>query len=222
MGSGGLYTTVEDLFLWDQNFYHYQVGGKGVIDTVLTRGKLNSNEEITYAFGLWHGEYKGLKTVGHSGALGGYRGILLRFPAQKFSLICLSNFAAFDPAGTCYQVADIYLKDQFKPLPEKTETKEVRADEPITLVSPSPEDLQEYVGEFFSEELNVTYKFIIQEGKLYVKFRNAPDSPLKPTIKDEFELNRIWCQFSRDNEGKIKGFTLVVGDIMRIPFEKLN
>lgn len=310
VGSGGLYTTVEDLFLWDQNFYHCQVGGKGVIETVLTRGKLNNNEEISYAFGLGHGEYKGLKTVGHSGALGGYRGMLLRFPEQQFSVICLSNFAAFDTVSTCYQVADIYLKDQFKPLPKKTKPEKVRfkkisqkhlenktgayrnpqnnqivkisADvqnnrlkgqtngdkvimaplgktefkivepamdiivkftrkdkkspftiqtfsenrlqntyEPIALASPSSEDLQEYIGEFFSEELNVTYKFIIREGKLFVKFRTAPDSPLKPTIKDEFELNRRWYQFSRDNEGKIKGFTLVVGDIIRIPFESV-
>ncbi len=222
VGDGGLYTTVEDLFLWDQNFYHYRVGGKGVIDTVLTRGKLNNNEEIPYGFGLGHVEYKGLKIVGHSGGLGGYRTLLLRFPEQKFSIICLSNFADFDSISTYYQVADIYLKDQFKPLPEKTKTKEVRADEPITLASPSPEDLQEYVGEFFSEELNVTYKFIIREGKLYVKYRTAPDSPLEPTIKDEFKLSWKRCQFSRDNEGKIKGFILVAGDIMRIPFEKLN
>lgn len=311
VGSGGLYTTVEDLFLWDQNFYHYQVGGKAVIDTVLTRGKLNNNEEIPYAFGLGHSEYKGLKIVGHSGGLGGYRTMLLRFPAQKFSIICLSNFADFDLISTYYQVADIYLKDQFKPLPEKTKPKKVRfkkispkhlenktgayrnpqnkqivklsadvqnnqlkwqirdtvltmapisktqfkfikppADtivkftrkdkaspftiqtfiegrlqdmyEPIALASPSPGELQEYKGEFFSEELNVTYKFVIREGKLYVKYRTAPDSPLKPTIKDEFQLSWKWYQFSRDNEGKIKGFILVAGDIMRIPFERLN
>jgi CubicO group peptidase (beta-lactamase class C family) len=308
VGSGGLYTTVEDLFLWDRNFYHYQVGGKAVIETVLTRGKLNNHEEIDYAFGLGHGEYKGLKTVEHGGALGGYRGMLLRFPGQQFSVICLSNFAAFNPSSTCYRVADIYLKDQLKPLPEKEKTKKIRfkklslkhlenkngayrnpqnkhivkisADlqnnqlkaqmngtklimapisktefkvvepardiiakftrkdkkspftiqifiegrlqdtyEPVALASPSPEDLQEYMGEFFSEELNVTYKFVIRKGKLFVKFRTAPDLPLKPTIRDEFELNRIWYQFSRDKEGKIKGFTLVVEDIMRIPFE---
>jgi CubicO group peptidase (beta-lactamase class C family) len=221
VGSGGLYTTVEDLFLWVQNFYHYRVGGKALIDTVLTRGKLNNNEEIFYAFGLGHDEYKGLKIVGHPGALGGYSGMLMRFPEQQFSVICLSNFEAFNPGRTCYQMADLYLKDQFKPVPEKTKEKKVHTDEPITLASPSPEDLQEYMGKFFSEELNVIYKFIIREGKLYVKFRNAPDLPLKPTIKDEFELNRIWYQFSRDNEGKIKGFTLVVEDIMRIPFESV-
>jgi hypothetical protein len=249
--------------------------------------------------------------VGHSGGLGGYRTMLLRFPAQKFSIICLSNFAAFDLESTCYQLTDIYLKDHFKPVPKKPKTKKVRfkkispkhlenktgayrnpqdkqivklsADvqnnqlkgqmngdklimapmgktefkvvepamdmilkftrkdkkspftmqtfrggrlegtyELIKMVSPSPEDLQEYKGEFFSEELNVTYKFVIREGKLYVKYRTAPDSPLKPTIKDEFKLSWKWYQFSRDNEGKIKGFILVAGDIMRIPFEKLK
>jgi hypothetical protein len=249
--------------------------------------------------------------VGHLGALGGYRGMLLRFPEQQFSIICLSNFAAFDMLSTGFQVADIYLKDQFKPVTKETKTKKVRfkkispkhlenktgayrnlqnkrimkisADvknnqlkgqmngtkliiapisktefkvvepamdimvkftrkdkkspftiqtfdkdrlqdtyEPIALASLSPEDLKEYTGEFFSEELNVTYKFIIREGKLFVKFRTAPNVPLKPTIKDEFEFSSKWYQFYRDKQGKIKGFTLVVGDIMRIPFERLK
>ncbi|NIM16937.1 MAG: serine hydrolase [Candidatus Aminicenantes bacterium] len=310
VGSGGLYTTVEDLFLWDQNFYHGKVGGKQVIETVLTRGKLNDNSEQVYAFGLVHGQYKGLKTVSHGGALGGYRAMLLRFPEQRFSVICLSNFGGFNVAKIGYQVADIYLQDQLKtPGSPKTEKKKTRfaklsrkhledktgaylnpgsrrilkisvSDEenrltlqlasrkyllapvsktrfkilelnedifvvfsrenkkspftmqlfagdrledtckPVQLVSPSPEELEQYTGEFFSPELNVTYTFVIKEGKLWLEFRNAPDSPFNPTIKDEFILEGMVIRFSRDSEGKINGFTVVEG-LTRIPFGKV-
>jgi hypothetical protein len=35
--------------------------------------------------------FKGLKTVGHGGALGGYKSALYRFPKQNFSVIILSD-----------------------------------------------------------------------------------------------------------------------------------
>ena len=81
VGSGGLYTTVEDLLRWDQNFYHNTLGAvlQALIDTTLTRGILTSGDAVSYAFALGVGAYRGLKTVGHSGSLGGYRADLRRF-----------------------------------------------------------------------------------------------------------------------------------------------
>ena len=43
-GATSLHTTVEDLQLWDENFYHPQVGGAALIQQMLERGKLNSGE----------------------------------------------------------------------------------------------------------------------------------------------------------------------------------
>ncbi|HYY93580.1 MAG TPA: serine hydrolase domain-containing protein, partial [Pyrinomonadaceae bacterium] len=54
VGDGGLMTTVGDLFLWDQNFYHNKLG-KGspdLIKLVETTGTLNNGKKTTYAFGL--------------------------------------------------------------------------------------------------------------------------------------------------------------------------
>src|SRR5438132_6522627 len=54
VGDGGLMTTVEDLFLWDENFYENKVGGGGreLINQVLTPGKLNNGKTLDYAYGL--------------------------------------------------------------------------------------------------------------------------------------------------------------------------
>ena len=38
---------------------------------------------------------------------------LLRFPDQKFSVICLCNLTTSNPERLAYQVADIYLKGNF-------------------------------------------------------------------------------------------------------------
>lgn len=117
VGSGGIYSTVEDLYLWDQNFYDNQLGKgrQALIDTMQTDGRLNNGESIGYAFALGNGTYRGLKTVSHAGALAGYRAYYTRFPEQEFSVIILSNRNDGEPAEKAYQVADLYLADYFEP-----------------------------------------------------------------------------------------------------------
>jgi len=66
VGDGGVFTTVEDLFLWDQAFYSYKLG-KELMELIQTSGKLNNGEKLDYAFGLDINEYKGLKRVSHGG-----------------------------------------------------------------------------------------------------------------------------------------------------------
>lgn len=115
VGSGGIYSTIEDLFLWDQNFYNNTLGKEGqhIIEKMHQEGLLNTGESCGYAFALNNGIYKGLKTVSHSGGLAGYRAQLMRFPEQNFSVILLSNRGDTDPTKMCHQVADLFLKDKF-------------------------------------------------------------------------------------------------------------
>ena len=65
VGSGGLYSTVEDLFLWDQNLYNNKIGtrGQAFVEDMLTNGKYKDGSEVDYAFALVNGEYKGLRTI---------------------------------------------------------------------------------------------------------------------------------------------------------------
>jgi hypothetical protein len=47
-GATSLHTTVEDLALWDENFYHPRVGGASFREQMLRRGKLNDGEPLDY------------------------------------------------------------------------------------------------------------------------------------------------------------------------------
>ncbi len=114
-GSSNLFTTVEDLALWDQNFYDKKVGGAAIIEQMLTPASLNDGSKIEYAGGLFVTSYKGLKTVIHSGSTLGYQGTLHRFPEQHFSVALLCNLRGNNPDGLARGVADYYLADQFKP-----------------------------------------------------------------------------------------------------------
>ena len=223
VGSGGLYTTVENLFLWDQNFYHCRVGGKELISLMETPGKLNSGKKLDYAFGLVVGSYKGLKTVSHGGALGGFRACMVRFPEQSFSVICLSNLSSFDPTKLSFQVADIYLANTFKE-EKKQALKEkfinLPEEKPKEKWAPPPKQLEEYQGEYFSEELQVTFRLGLKEGKLYFVHRNASRAPLLPTLKDNFVGMDLSIQFIRDSEKKISAFALNAGRVKNLRFIK--
>lgn len=94
VGSTGLLTTVEDLALWDQNFYDRRVGGSALIEQLHERGKLNNGKQLDYAFGLVIGAYRGLPIVEHGGGAAGYQADLIRFPEQRFSVACLCNTTA--------------------------------------------------------------------------------------------------------------------------------
>ncbi len=136
VGSGGLYSTVEDLYLWDQNYYDNQLGkgGQQIIDKMLTEGTLNNGKSTNYAFGLSVGSYKGLPTVGHGGSLAGYRAYYLRFPEQEFTVVILANRSDASPKTKAYRIADIFLADQLKQEgPLSANVKEVQVDEEITL-----------------------------------------------------------------------------------------
>jgi|WetSurMetagenome_2_1015567.scaffolds.fasta_scaffold00342_7 CubicO group peptidase (beta-lactamase class C family) len=117
VGSGGLYSTVEDLFQWDQNFYHNKLGetGQSLINKMVTNGRTSDGKEVNYAFALINGIYRGCKTIQHSGSLGGYRSHIIRFPDQQFSVIILSNLSSFEPGSLAYKVADIFIDEHLLP-----------------------------------------------------------------------------------------------------------
>lgn len=115
VGDGGLMSSVDDMLLWDRNFYDNKLGKGTLLRELQTRGVLNNGKQIEYALGLEISAYRGLPTVEHGGALFGYRTELLRFPEQKFSVICLCNVGTSNPGRLADEVADIYLEGQFPP-----------------------------------------------------------------------------------------------------------
>ena len=115
IGDGGVQTTVEDLLLWDRNFYATKVGDAALVARAQQTGKLNSGKPLDYAAGLSIGSYRGLPFVRHGGSWAGYRAELLRFPSQKTSVACLCNLGTAGPSRLADRVADIVLETVLKP-----------------------------------------------------------------------------------------------------------
>ena len=126
-GATSLFTTVEDLAKWDENFYTKKVGGDAFINLMQETGLLNNKTPQTYAAGLVVSNYKGYKTVGHNGADAGYRSTIIRFPDEHFSVVIFANLASINPNLLSYKVADLFLKDKSIAKPAfKTDNKIVK------------------------------------------------------------------------------------------------
>jgi CubicO group peptidase (beta-lactamase class C family) len=148
VGDGGLYSSVHDLFLWDQNFYHDKLGGgPGFIDSITTPDVLPNGTHTGYAFGNMAADYRGIKTVEHGGALAGFRTEIMRFPSLNFSVIILCNISEADPAGFAHAVADVYLGTRLAATPPVDTSTTASADDLASMAgtywNPSEGDILE-------------------------------------------------------------------------------
>lgn len=219
VGSGGLYSTVQDLFLWDQNFYDNQLGERGqdLIKDMLTNGRYKDGSEVDYAFALQNDLYRGLRTVSHSGALGGYRAHYLQFPDQLFSVVILSNVTTFAPGDKAYAVADICLTDELEPKPNKGFAV---ASTTVRVSGPTPEiDVSDYSGRYYSPELDYTYDLEVEEEKLVLKIGEVYRFDLIPTTTTLFKMDNGWSvEFQKEADEAASGFLLNAGRVSGLRF----
>jgi CubicO group peptidase (beta-lactamase class C family) len=189
VGDGGLMSTVEDVLRWDQSFYDGKVGGPRFLELIQTGGRLANGTQQEYAFGLMVRDYGGLRAVVHSGGFMGYRTIIQRFPAQRFSVIILCNVGTATPEELAPAIADIYLADELD-----------RAQGPLA-------------GEYWSDELQASWRIAVGGGRVRLE-GPAESASLRSQGKDayqvESQLGRAVVQFTRDGE-RVTGLTVNLG-----------
>ncbi len=185
VGGGGVLTTVEDLYLWDQNFYEPKIGNKELIQLLTAPGTLNSGEKMGYAFGLFHNKYKGLPVIKHSGNMSGYRSQIVSFPGQKFTAIALCNNMAIFPSVIAEKLTDIYLDGQLKP--EVPSQKIVVETLPQTIPLSEKEALR-YAGVYASAESGAAFKLSYKDGKLINSGLLRSETPVMPISENRFVM----------------------------------
>ncbi len=199
VGATSLFTTVEDLALWDENFYTGKVGGPHFTETMLHHDPLTNGENIPYAFGLSTDKYRGLDVVDHGGADAGYRSDLIRFPQQHFSVACLCNAGGAAAPGTlAKKVADILLATELAP--QATDQK--ASEQFITL---SAEQAKARAGFFLEIRTDQIWKLAAKETELSLVFGDDA-TPLHPYTADRFRIAQypVEVRFSLGKDGLLE------------------
>jgi CubicO group peptidase (beta-lactamase class C family) len=198
VGDGGLISTVEDMLLWDRNFEDGRVGGRAFLELMHTTGVLADGTPIDYAFGLRVTAHAGLPTVMHGGLFQGYRTILQRFPAQRFSVVILCNHGSAAPDELAAAIAHEYLADAFQAAQA------------------------ELAGEYWSEELGAGRRVEVRGGRAFSAGAGG-ELPLRPQGRDTYSLDsplgRAVLRFTRA-AGRVTGFDLDLGPTRGIRFER--
>ncbi len=187
LGDGAVFTTVEDLLLWDRNFYDNKLGqgGPALIEQLLTPGMLNDGERQDYAFGLTVRDYKGLRMISHGGGFVGYRAEMIRFPDESFSVACLCNLSGVNPSRLARQVADVYLAGKFQQ-EEAVESAEAEGEEEALELT--PEQLSRWAGRYFDPDDQLLRRIEVRDGKLVYARGSGNDSVLEPVDENRFRM----------------------------------
>jgi CubicO group peptidase (beta-lactamase class C family) len=93
--AGALYSTVEDLYLWDQALYSNQLLRKENMDLLFTKHIQTGGGY--YGYGWFIGEMRigktreQLQTISHGGSINGFGTLITRIPSDKSLIVLLNN-----------------------------------------------------------------------------------------------------------------------------------
>jgi CubicO group peptidase (beta-lactamase class C family) len=111
VGAGGLWTTADDLARWDAAFYDPD----SIAHRLTVRGALDDGTPIHYGWGISIRTHRGQPIQSHGGGFPGWLAKMVRFPAQRTTVLILANGERRDVSGEAFAIADDLLADHLDP-----------------------------------------------------------------------------------------------------------
>ncbi|WP_419164258.1 serine hydrolase [Candidatus Palauibacter sp.] len=87
--------------------------------------------------------------------------------------------------------------------------------------APTPGDLADFAGRFFSEELETFYTFTVQDEELVMHQRRLDQASLTPGEEDNFSGGDMSFAFERDRNGQVIGLYLSNGRTRDVRFARV-
>lgn len=109
LGDGGIYSSVEDLYKWDQALDATRLVSPMTLKEAFTPGIVTDDESTGYGFGWFIGKYGDRKTVWHYGETIGFSTAIERIPEQRLTVIVLVNRSNSRPTEIARRIIDMYL-----------------------------------------------------------------------------------------------------------------
>lgn len=110
LGDGGVYTSLDDLFKWDEALRRQTLLSAREMQAAITPGKLAESSRTAYGFGWFLDSYKGHERMHHYGETVGFRTNIQRFTANHLTVIVLCNRDDLVPRDLALKAADLYLQ----------------------------------------------------------------------------------------------------------------
>jgi CubicO group peptidase (beta-lactamase class C family) len=111
-GAGSLGTSLQDMVLWSNVINGLNADYIPLRDFLIHQEQIGHVDFLEYANGLMVDEYRGFRTVHHSGVASGFRSNMISIPEQELSVIIFANFDRINPTTLSYRVLDILLPQE--------------------------------------------------------------------------------------------------------------
>lgn len=184
--AGALYSTAEDMYLWDQALYTEKLISRKSLNLMFTPFKGN------YGYGWDITEQFGRRRIGHMGWIEGYASYILRFPDDKLTIIIMSNLDGALVNTMARDLAAIALGVQRSTVQQR---KAIKVD---------PKIYDAYVGQYqLAPDFIVTV--IKEEDKLMAQAQARAKIELFPESEIEFFVKEYDAQimFVWDAKGQV-------------------
>ncbi|HVG28478.1 MAG TPA: serine hydrolase [Pyrinomonadaceae bacterium] len=192
--AGGLYSTVGDLYLWDQALNGEKVLKKSSLDAMFTAVRND------YGYGYRVNKLFDRRHATHGGGIEGFRTSIERFPDDRVTVIVLSNYEGVQVGRISRDLAAVAFGEKY----------ELPVERVVAKVDPKIYDA--YVGEY---ELGPGFVFTVtREGdRLMIQATGQPKTELFPTSETNFfpRVVRADFTFVKDAEGRVTQLILNQG-----------
>ncbi len=215
-GNGGLLTTVGDLLKWNENYVQPRIGTAALVAEQQKVGKFNDGRDLDYALGLYVRPLEGVTNVYHSGSTAGYRAHLNRFPDTHTSVAVLCNGSDGNATNAANDVSRLYLG--------KPPTTGVIRGGVVGghAAAPPSADLQDYLGNYWSDEAETRLTAMIDRGGLVLKRRPGVLIELELTDTDTFSGPIGTVTFRRNAAGAVEALSIKQDRVWDLRFVRQN
>jgi hypothetical protein len=201
-GAGSLYSTVEDLYRWNEGVFGHKVLNSeslaAAFKPVVTEENKGDKHDEGYGFGWMIARFRGAREIFHGGAIDGFLTGLERLPDQDFTVVVLTNSRPPKPGNNpeilLHDIVEVYLGTELADQPPKPAEMQV---------SVSSAALAAIVGRYdFGRMLAV----VTRDGdRVYVQLGPQPRLEIFPKSETEFFLKVVDAQltFVKDANGKV-------------------
>ena len=201
-GAGALYSTVEDLFRWNEGIFNGKGLSEASLKAAFTPVKTDSNQEDapgeSYGYGWSMGRLRGAEEFSHGGRFQGFSSFMLRLPREHFTVAVLANAAypgapGVDPCPLAQVVTEAYLGESLAPVSVNEPAKDV-----------SIQALDAVVGRYDYGGYGIL-TVRRKDHHLYAQLTGQPELEIFPKSPTEFFWKVVDAQvnFVKDQNGKV-------------------
>lgn len=200
-GSGGIYSSLEDMIKWVQHLNNPTFFHKRIIEKMNTSGFANNGIKLNYSGGQFIGHHLGKLYYYHAGNSGAYVSYVSRYPETGLSIILLSNsYDLLPPSRIGKKIAEIYMAN---------DTDSNNKSTVVTKNDHDPVLLKEMSGDYEFKNGDVLSIFS-RRGKIYMRksFQNTTALKLENENSLTTENTQVKIIFTYKNS-KIVGLRYI-------------